>query len=837
MSSASADGTDGVQLRDVLWQALPDTVFGVRIGPDQRLWIELKRFGKPPGIGAIRDAIEREFRKQAPEVPYARPVLFEPNGRVWFVTQIRTHLLGYDGENWVVREAPAGHTFATECRGHGRRNAEGSARHFAGQAFFLDSCGVHSWDGNTWRYQQFIKPPEAQLHQIYLQEASEGNMLFACVVGDQHGLWRWQGGEWTRVEIDVPDTKLLAPWSKDRAWFQTAAGYQLLPLKSALPSGHARLLEELKNAADDGERRRIATALAACGIGIKPDIERAISTTYDPEIIEELVFVLQHLSPAKGGFTLGRFRVEGARQLWCDYEGTAYIGADAVWDAEQPVGPALVIARIDGTEYVITGEEAAPLLPGFLATSGPLALTDRDAIWFPGGRKRCAHLVDLASGRCVDSVPDPEYPWLEAITREGRLFVRQYPGSWPGPLMVYTPGAPDDRRFVEAQRLEIRDHAFCVAADGSVWTDSVDKGLVRFDGEQWAEVGAFKTRAPVRVFLPVAQGDVLVKSDQGCSYIGRDHVCTRADLRTVVSECREQLRRSVVTNRSRGGSSGLYGIAVDLSGNIWLLEARMLSVLVDDRWVSAKAKLLEAGSRSGEVEYLSTIGDGSRVYMTDFGLAHDRGRSFYGRVEDGKIVIEPAPHTSELREMYRSVRDESGALWVPGSVRRACGTSDRISGQVAYRLTETGVVDEVVNGGWATLHDKGGNVWLGGIRGKGENQFNVWRNGEIVAHVVIPFAHEDTPLFSDRPGSVYAWTDAGLQHLTQCEESDPSRWSIAGVYTPTNIEGHRHETASSDLGFIVLTTYSDAGGRRSFLHLIPFPGQADDSGTAKLTDQ
>lgn len=128
--------------------------------------------------------------------------------------------------------------------------------------------------------------------------------------------------------------------------------------------------------------------------------------------------------------------------------------------------------------------------------------------------------------------------------------------------------------------------------------------------------------------------------------------------------------------------------------------------------------------------------------MTDFMSVHSKGTSFYGVVENGRPVFAKAPHTCDRQDMCRSVRDEDDALWIAGSVRGAGGTCDWISGQLALRVGDAGVVGELKNRGWAKLCDEAGNVWLAKVRGGEANEFRVWRGGEIVDTIRVPTANE-----------------------------------------------------------------------------------------------
>jgi hypothetical protein len=54
-------------LRDVKWQALPDEVQALFIGPDGRTWYQMRSY-RFQGTETTKRIIEREFRKESPQV-------------------------------------------------------------------------------------------------------------------------------------------------------------------------------------------------------------------------------------------------------------------------------------------------------------------------------------------------------------------------------------------------------------------------------------------------------------------------------------------------------------------------------------------------------------------------------------------------------------------------------------------------------------------------------------------------------------------------------------------------------------------------------------------------
>ena len=162
--------------------------------------------------------------------------------------------------------------------------------------------------------------------------------------------------------------------------------------------------------------------------------------------------------------------------------------------------------------------------------------------------------------------------------------------------------------------------------------------------------------------------------------------------------------------------------------------------------------------------------------------------------------------------MQLNVRDPSDALWIAGTISHA---------QLAVRAAETGAIQEFRNLGWAMLCDKVGIVWMGGIEDESGTQLNRWRDGEMYGQVTIP--HGPGWLFSDREGSVYAWTRSGLYHLTASASSGFSDYAVAESYLPPAVPGNIVQFAYSEQGFIVLRTYTDSVPRLYHVVIIPIP--------------
>ncbi|HET6441528.1 MAG TPA: hypothetical protein VFH53_04050, partial [Phycisphaerae bacterium] len=816
-----------ITLRNVLWQTLPDEVRAVYVGPDERIWYELRYEAWPIDWAHLRGVIEREFRKEAPQVLGVRPVLFESNGRVWF-SDIYSMLLGYDGHTWIEHAAEKKHYFEDILPNHGRREGETPAVELAGTLFFPDNRGVHCFDGKTWTYKEFLGPRPGGRDPIVLVPQADGRTLL--VTGPQEVLWRWKAGEWTELDRkallgDIGTTRLV-PWGKEGFWVGSGQDSMFFWELGVDPA--AQFASILARLGDErfAVREEATAALIQMGARILLMAEKARAETDDPEIrlrLDKVIVDLRH--PEQAFVPLGPYLVKAPRLLPCDDPGVMYVGSEEIQEGGKSVGPGVVVAEVAGRYRLLEGPEFLQAWHHlYSGVFWPVVLKPSRLVWLAGDYvRRPACLLDVEKGQFVAVPPEKQIGWLHAVRSDGTVFLSRSDPVQGGGVYVFKPGAPEDRQFLSGQTFSLgreRDNAV-VARDGAVWAGLEDQGFSRFDGKVWQPVKALAGKKSVLWVDFGRNGEVLLKTDTGYELLDAkgDSVGADEDLAALVVRCRARIT-AVFAHRH---GVELTGIGVDKGGNIWLVERRRLRVLVGERWLEANQALCDAGMRSEEVEYLTLLGDGSRVYVTDLGMVHDGGRSFFGEVQEGRLVFVPAPHTSER---VLSVVDHEGAFWLPGSVTISMGTSDKTTAQLAQRLTEKGTVQEIKNAGWAYLCDKAGNVWLGHIGGGPRNQFNIWRNGKIEATVSIPASgnYFNGPI-SDRLGSVYVWTESGLYHL-MADSAAPAKYAVKTVWHPCGIEGKITGFAYSDLGYFVFLSTVERDDNnimdiRYFVTLIP----------------
>ena len=114
-------------------------------------------------------------------------------------------------------------------------------------------------------------------------------------------------------------------------------------------------------------------------------------------------------------------------------------------------------------------------------------------------------------------------------------------------------------------------------------------------------------------------------------------------------------------------------------------------------------------------------------------------------------------------------------------------------------------------------------MWLCDSRGPIQDTFHVWRSGKIVQKLQIPQADRNTFLFSDRPGSVYAWTISGLQHLV-ADGPTFDTYRLDRLYPLEGILGQSLSPGYSKHGYLVtLTALDTRTAPYYYLYLIKLP--------------
>jgi hypothetical protein len=765
-----------VKLREVLWQALPDRIRAVYRAPGGKLWYQLWREGKRPTAEQTKAIVEREYKREQPQILEYRPVLFEPGGRVWLVEDSQRLLLGYDGEKWIERKPEKLAHFAGTY--HLRRVRHETACYLQKRAFVVDSQGVHAYDGKKWSYQKMLEKPE-DLYYPRLRPEPDGKGLIAVAQRRKPGVWRWRGGEWKKIAL--PGVKTDQKWS----------------YVDAAPQGGK-------------------------GLRVVANVSMATRRTGFLEYGAKQLELSNRVGP---------FKISDPHLIYCLPDGRVFLSSFSISGGDLASrGAGVLMVDAKGSVSTFCGRE---LRAGFQASSyresSPLAVSGADRIWLQGTGDLPPRLLDLKTGKFVAALPSRSFACLQLALRDGTLYASRLSRSYPRrPVMVYRPGKPDDRVFLKtALRIKLARNsarAWSVASDGSIWAESAEHGMVRFAGKGWEEVRELKGRRGLDCLIAGLNGRLLAvfAKKGGAALIRPGGAQWRASLLELVKARRKEVAAAFPGSGFRDGLQlavpGLC-LCADKAGNIWVYSYPKLNVLVGEKWIDASDALIKAAGRQDKVRYLAALGDGSRVYLTDF---MPRGASFYGRVEDGKLKFEKAPGVCSGG--FHHVRDRGGAVWIAGSKGRAIGTGYTSTAQLAQRLTEKGCVLELKNSGRPFFCDRGGNVWLGDVRGQAHpGRLNVVRAGKVVCTLDLPGVSAFSGFCSPRAGSVLISTERGLLHLTA---EKPGKFKVRTTYALPDFRGKSRRLVHSSLGYLLAAGHVAGAEGGTYLHLFKMPGDS-----------
>ncbi len=830
-STACPEEDIKIDLRKVMWQFLPREVYTSHVGPGDRVWYELSCDGQRGDLPSIRRAIERQFKKPSPQLRGVRLALFEPGGRVWFITQGEDVLLGFDGMQWTERRAPEGQLFTGGRPNHGLTHGRGHNMLVDGTVFFPVSRGVVTFSDRVWDYREMVDgrlvPAPGGFPRLVAEPGGKG--VFA-LARQQDGVlvWRWRDGTWERIalprEIDSVAVRAVVP-EGDGLWvFDTEGVVSTGPLLARRKDKFTMLLEGL---IDESywTREEATAAMIAMGKDIEPRVEEALERTGDPEIKWRLQRVLKELGDGRPEKPQ-RWSWFGPYELFMpvlwfrDKDYTMYVSATDIRQDGEKLGPGILVRDASGETRLLGGRElaaAADCRAG--ECSGVLVQEPGRLFWVYGvGTMRRPRLLDAEKGEFVAEVMELSSYRLHAVAADGTVYAGgDAPGS--GQVAVYKPLAPDERKHVAGgESIATASLHFVIAADGTVFARTGPDGVSSFDRKGWRELEQISAvAAGERDGPPPGATDMqgmIFQALAGGKSLRADH-----DLRDFIARNREQ----VIRHLQEDVDSANMGLHVDRDGNIWVRSRRALAVLAGDEWLNPVLPLVAAGAVPAGVQYVTGLGDGSKTYVLEAGRSG--GRAFYGEVREGKVAFEPANHSWDRMSTHMRVRDLEGGLWVPVSYGQAKqpepGTEPHVPARAALRVTEKGVVQELRGKGWPVLCDRSGNVWLGFIPGRGKNKFNIWRDGEIVEQVTIPAGGWVPRLVSDRPGSVFAWTPFALYHLVADEKRSPARYEIRERYGPPAIPGRAATIGYSEFGYFAVSSL--AAGGEFHLSIIPVP--------------
>jgi hypothetical protein len=827
-----------IKIRDTLWQTLPVEVEDVYVGPDGRAWFRQREPSGQTPAAEVPRTIEQVFASPAPVFRGAEPALFEPGGRVWFYLPVegadQKALAGYDGKAWVhgKTEGPEQRVVGA-CPGREDGSAPFQANAWQdGHAFFAAMGGVHSYDGKEWRFQKMqFKAylddtlPELASYDVCLVPLPDRKTVIAYAPGTNTA-YVWRDGRWTETPLasSVGRGTCRGVIAADESgawtfWFDGGSGNTDLmdywPVGAGRPADFAAQVRRLGDA--DFKVRAAATEEMAKGdVRLMRLAERAAAETRDPEVRSRLQQIVKAISgEVTQGQRLGDYTVKQLSLRRRDALGTGYVYAESVVDAKgRQCGPGVLVLRPGHKAAAIQDAAYVKEWNGANDRFGPMPVGDGRLVWLQGKRSDVpARLIDTEQdGRTVLEMPDTRFTHLAAVLPDGTVFAYIINPLNSRRVGVCRPNAPDERHMLKTDLTEVV--LADVAPDGTIWAEFPQKGIHVFDGHLWRPCKGLEDVRWAQWIAAGCDGTVLLKWRGAAAFAGKGGAYTGRDLRTVIQDHSAEVAAAF---RSTGapayGVTRYESIVADKAGNVWLLEGPRLGVLVKDRWLEPAAG---DGIDVKKIKRIAAVGDASRIYLTYDEYDKDKKNSFFGEVKDGRLVFSPGPYCN-MNNIPLAARDASGGLWVGAD---GC----------QQRLTEKGVAEVLRPAGDTLLCDKGGNLWLREAwspSGWYPDRVEIWRDGrkQRSADLSNPRTHS-MPIASDRAGSVWAWTEDGLYHLTADDPAAPAAFALRRTYFPDALHANLYRLEAGPPGFLAAFmsgAMRDSVSAVSYIGLIPIP--------------
>jgi hypothetical protein len=270
--------------------------------------------------------------------------------------------------------------------------------------------------------------------------------------------------------------------------------------------------------------------------------------------------------------------------------------------------------------------------------------------------------------------------------------------------------------------------------------------------------------------------------------------------------------------------SSTIDLTSDKAGNIWWRDSqRRLFVWDGNRWHNAHEALIAGGAQAGAAGWIHPLGDGNKFYVyepeTDPMFAH----GFRGELHNGRLHFLPAPPNVPPRVggPRGGVRDFQGGLWI--QVERRSGPNSFYL-PLTSRIDQTDKVDEVDDAAGTCGVDRSGSIWLAARQTqlRDPESFLIWRNGKIVQKLNVPGYQLYDPMASDRPGSVYVLTVAGLMHYV-APAPEYQEYRLQAEYRLPDVSGAPRALLAAPPGYLSVISSPLQNGFEGRLTLIKLP--------------
>jgi hypothetical protein len=873
-----------IELSNARFQALPEEVHRVSMGPDGRLWFNLdySMGGQNlDNLSAFKKRMEKEFTKTSPQFYGGDLALFEPSGKVWFYLPRLNVILGYDGKTWdeYVILNPSDRVVGY-CPTRGGYTAGKTNRFAKNSAWFVCARGVLRFDGKNWSSQRMDEDSAqgGRNHQenILLAASADGKTVAACLASvpmKSSKFWLFQKDRWISrpVETSIPQNRGdavfmgIALSDANTLWLQYNTGMLeqvALGCEEEIQAEVKDISDLIRQLNDDSfaTRQRATRDLMAMGPAIKPQLEAALKQQPDAELDYRLKLILQSFQPKpatlavnnRTGVSLfGNIQVAAVRQLFQDPTGKVGVFAQSIRDAKSHQGPGFAILENKQDAKAIFLPSPTSVINRFTYENMPVVSASGRQIWWPSNLTgEAVQMYDDKIDEFTDTAPMPLYGGVQAVSNEGNVYLAKFNTTPGDPIMVYTPDAPETRTLLTMEKFPMYFPQFALADDGAIWAVQREDNpiprpngnwggrLARYDGKEWHTLDTQPSQM-IQSITPGKGGVMLVQNHmEAILYRGEKEIAS-GDLVDIIEKNREVFKESFGPDSPNisydPNSQQTTQVIADKAGNIWRREeSGRLLVLIGDNWVLAHEPLVAAGSPSGMVWYITTIGDGQKIYGCD----QSRGmpnklEAYFGEVKDGKLIFAPAPRIEIRDKDSLKVRDTDGSIWGFANMKELNGNYR----QQLICLNVDGIHEKLEITSNPRLVDAAGNLWIDKGAGPAGCVYQIRRKGEYLGEILLANVKRQFPIFSDKPGSVYTWTNHGLQHLV-ADGPDFKKYRLGKLYSIDNLSGEVQSLVYSKQGFVVVLMQGGSNHSPYTLGVVKLPEEKNEnSETEKESNQ
>jgi len=760
---------------------LPHSWTDVRTGPDGRVWFCAAPYAKECDFDAVRKSIEQAFAEPAPGVVSAIPIAFEHTGRVWFCCSDLTHVMGYDGVNWIEHTVKDGIDL-----GKYMVSCEAGWTSPGCPVVLRGWKSIEVFDRGNWKsfsYSRFSKERDVVFHQ------RNGNLYLQTFAMPK--LYRWDREDWVPVSGLTNAVREVSLGYDGTIWLRQNNILRRLYLRDEVQSPATPLVRKLAQATDTAEKLAVVNHLQAMEPQDPKVLDPALESTYNAEVLTALLDLGQAWqSFGQPHFEYGDWMIVGASSCAADPKGNFYISGGSLLRRGQFRGSGALMLRANGAVLPLwnVGGTAHQSLVWSTAQMTP----DGRAIWVSALQdSQPARRIDLTTGRVDYRLDQPCLSRVAAVLSDGRVIAGAH-GGWS----LIDPGYPDDDEVIlNAHDLEpltskSGNAAYAVDHSGMLWLKPDDQPMLALTSNGWVHTSFVPRMDNVR-FWRFGQGkDMLIgvtagtdgRYKKGTNYhifVHDGRVDHDADVLRLIARQRDAIAVSYCPAlTTRVADEMFISLVAESGGRIWYNDASNggLQHLDGGTWTSLALPRPHGRPPVVEIYYVMSLGNGEQVL-----LCGDT-QSFIAGTVDGELVMEVVGYAgvSAVRDALYSLHAHDGSVWIDSGKVPPESEANGCAPYSAVRVTSDGIVDATCEPSLPTHADTEGNVWfvpsLPHMAGTGK--LTIRSHDGTDTFVIVPGAtRHHTWVAATGDGHAFVSTPLGMFRL----ERDPG--APANAYT------------------------------------------------------